>query len=178
MNRESFIVGVLLIFLLLSSCASQPKSPLKNLNNCSNEFSVKKYSIVGGVKFEQCRKNIPLKYEMSQYCEIDSDCVLQQISCETISVNKYNPVEDYLKKVWGTGTTNSDSPHCGYSRHYPSDLPPLFIGTYCGNHECKLKTDCSNCTAINNILGSIQCSGDMHYIMAQGMCDELALCNC
>lgn len=183
MKEKVFTIIVLVILVVsISGCinnsSSQTKTRLSESNGCPSgyplEYSSEGKMMIPGVMewaaFEQCGKDIPLKYQEVQYCETDSDCVQQATGCEPISLNKYNAVDDYVKKV---GDATGYYPHC-----YVQELSPEFLTPYCDLNVCKLRTDCSNCKAINEFLESIGCFQEKHSIVVQKACDQLAECNC
>jgi hypothetical protein len=186
MNVKLFFVVLIVILLTLLVGCSQTSSNFQGTQNqleeaplivsdtnCPDKFPFeqnKNPTVIEWAEFEQCGKSIPSKYENPTSCEVNSDCIYQDSGCGGIGINKYNKVEDYVKKV---GEATGYYPHC-YSQTLPSSLQ----APYCTNNKCVLKTDCSNCNEINDYMDRIGCSQERPSETVSGTCNRLAKCNC
>jgi hypothetical protein len=154
--RLIIVLALILVLALFSGCT-----------DCSKPLSE---NISAWAKFERCGENIPQKYEDIKYCEEDSDCVILYTGEQSISLNKYNYVDNFREKVYeATGR---------YPHRYAQDIPTELRISYCEKNQCGLRTDCSKCNEINEFVEAIGCLKNDSSVTVQGACYELEKCDC
>jgi len=117
---------------------------------------------------ENIENNFLEGFSALQFCEIDNDCVYQSDGCCGLAVNKENYIEDYVQKV---GDATGYYPHC-YTQCN------IFKKAYCSGNDCKLKTDCSDCSAIKEFMERQHCFDDYVPAQVKTACRQLTECGC